>query len=143
MSDCNFRRTIALGSVVILLLVEFSMFHDIFYPFWFLWDQGNIVVFFLSVMLFIWSLLSVFLMFFCGRSLLRRVTLPIFLFFFLFNLGSSNIANSPIDFQQTIMIVENFQWWFWEVVENFGMATLPFLIILFQLLFSSSVCQRL
>lgn len=46
MSDCNFIRTIALGSVVILLLVEFSMFHDIFYPFWFLWDQGNIVVFF-------------------------------------------------------------------------------------------------
>ncbi len=125
----NLRRTIALGSVAVLLLVEFSMFHDFFYPFRFLWDQGDIAELFLSLILFIWSLLGVFLMFFSGRSLLRKVTLPIFLFFFLFNLGSLDIANSPVDFQQTVMIVENFQWWFWEVVENYGMAALPLLII--------------
>jgi glucan phosphoethanolaminetransferase (alkaline phosphatase superfamily) len=28
------------------------------------------------------------------------------------------------------MIVENFQWWFWEVVENYGLAALPLLIML-------------
>ncbi|MEJ2693243.1 MAG: sulfatase-like hydrolase/transferase [Candidatus Thiodiazotropha sp.] len=130
MSNYNVGKTIALGSVSILLLAEFSLFHDFFYPFRMLWDQGDMAELFLSVMLFIWSLLGAFLLFFSSRSLLRKVTLPVFLFFFLFNLGSLNIANSPIDFQQTIMIVENFQWWFWEVVENYGLAALPFLIIL-------------
>jgi hypothetical protein len=61
---------------------------------------------------------------------LRKITLPFFLFFFLFNIGSYDISNSPVDYQQTAMIVENFQWWFWEVVENYGLAALPLLILL-------------
>ncbi len=88
----------------------------------------------LSSLLFLWSLLGVILLFISGRSLLRKITLPIFLFFFLFNFGSNDISGSPIDFQQTAMIVENFQWWFGEVVENFGLAALPFLIILIPLI---------
>lgn len=130
MITSNLIKTIALGSFAILLLVEFSMFHDFFYPFMFLWDQGNIAKLFLSLLLFLWSLISVFLMLFSGRSLLRKVTLPVFLFFFLFNLGTLSVAKSPIDFQQTILIVENFKWWFWAVVENYGLAALPFLVIL-------------
>lgn len=126
----NLKRSLALGAVAILLLVELSLFHDFFYPFRFLWNHGKLFELSLSVMLFIWSLLGAFLIFFSGRSRLRKITLPIFLFFFLFNIGSFNIANSPIDFQQTAMIVENFQWWFWEVVENFGLASLPFLLLL-------------
>ncbi len=129
MSNLTLRKTIAAGSVAVLLSVEFSMFHDFFYPFRFLWNQGDIIELLLSLALFFWSLLGAFLLFFSGRSLLRKLTLPVFLFFFLFNLGSLNIANSPIDFQQTAMIVENFQWWFWEVVENYGLAALPLLII--------------
>ena len=130
MPKISLRLTIALGSVAILLLIEFSMFYDFFYPFRSLWNQGKIIGFFLSLILFFWSLLGVFLIFFSGRSLLRKITLPFFLFFFLFNMGSFNIANSPLDFQQASMIVANFQWWFWEVVENFGLAALPFIIIL-------------
>jgi glucan phosphoethanolaminetransferase (alkaline phosphatase superfamily) len=124
------RKTIALGSIAILLLIEFSLFYDFFYPFRSLWSQGKIIELFLSLILFLWCLLGTFLIFYSDRSLLRKITLPFFLFFFLFNIGSCNIANSPIDFQQTAMIVENFQWWFWEVVENYGLAALPLLILL-------------
>ena len=130
MSNYNLRKTIATGSVAILLVIEFSLFYDFFYPFQFLWNQGKTAEFFLSLILFFWSLLAVFLIFFSGRSLVRKITLPFFLFFFLFNIGSFNIANSPLDFQQAAMIVENFQWWFWEVVENYGLAALPLLIML-------------
>ena len=130
MSNYNLRKTIAIGSVALLLLVEFSLFHDFFYPFRHLLNQGKIVEFFLSLILFFWSLAGVFFIFFSGRSLLRKLTLPIFLFFFLFNIGSFNISGSPIDFQQADLIVTYFQWWFWEVVENYGLAVLPLLILL-------------
>ena len=126
----NWRKIIALGLVAILLVVEFSLFHDFFYPFRSLWNQGKIIKFFLSLILFLWSLLGVFLIFFSGRSLLRKITLPFFLFFFLFNIGTFNIASSPIDFQQADLILSYFHWWFWEVVENFGLASLPFIILL-------------
>ncbi|MGD8569123.1 MAG: sulfatase-like hydrolase/transferase [Gammaproteobacteria bacterium] len=135
MSNSNWRKIIALASIAILLLVEFSLFHDFFYPFRFLWNQGKIIEFFLSLVLFFWSLLGVFFIFFSGRSLFRKITLPFFLFFFLFNIGSFNISNSPIDFQTADMIVGYFQWWFWEVVENYGLAALPFLIILIPVIF--------
>ena len=130
MSNYNVRKTIAISLVAILLLAEFSLFHDFFFPFRALWNQNKMVEFFLSLILFFWSLLGAFLIFFSGRSLFRKITLPFFLFFFLFNFGSFNIANSPIDFQQTAMIVENFQWWFWEVVENYGLAALPLVLLL-------------
>ena len=130
MANSKLRKSIALGSVAILLLIEFSFFFDFFYPFRFLWNQGKLIELFLSLILFFWSLLSAFLMFFSGRSIFRKITLPFFLFFFLFNIGSFNIANSPLDFQQAVIIVENFQWWFWAVVENFGLAALPLIIIL-------------
>jgi glucan phosphoethanolaminetransferase (alkaline phosphatase superfamily) len=126
----NLKKIIAVVSVAVLLLVEFSLFHDFFYPFRYSWNQGEFIQFSLSLILFCWSLLGAFFIFFSGRSLLRKITLPFFLFFYLFNIGSYNIANSPIDFQQTAMIVENFQWWFWEVVENYGLAALPLLILL-------------
>jgi glucan phosphoethanolaminetransferase (alkaline phosphatase superfamily) len=32
------------------------------------------------------------------------------------------------------MIVENFQWWFWETIENFGLAVLPLIIILIPII---------
>ncbi len=130
----NQRKIIAAGLIVVLLLVEFGMFHDVLYPFRYLWDQGRIVELLLSSLLFLWCLLGAFLLFFSDRSLLRKVTLPLFLFFFLFNFGSYDISNSPIDFQQTAMIVENFQWWIGEVVENFGLAALPFLLLLIPLI---------
>ena len=134
MSNFKLRKTIALGLVAILLLVEFSLFHDFFYPFRFLWNQGKIFEFILWLILFIWSLLGAFLIFFSGRSLFRKITLPFFVFFFIFNIGTFNIANSPIDFQQTVIIVENFQWWFWAVVENYGLAVLPGFIILIPII---------
>jgi glucan phosphoethanolaminetransferase (alkaline phosphatase superfamily) len=130
MANSKLRKFIALGSIAILLLIEFSFFSDFFYPFRFLWNQDKLIEFFLSLILFCWSLLSVFLMFFSGRSIFRKITLPFFLFFFLFNIAMFNIANSPLDFQQAVIIVENFRWWFGAVVENFGLAALPFLIIL-------------
>ncbi len=108
MLNSNLRKTIALGSVAILLLVEFSMFYDFSYPFRFLWSQGKIIEFFLSLALFFWSLLGAYLIFFSGRSLFRKITLPFFLFFFLFNIGSYDISNSPIDFQQATLIVDIF-----------------------------------
>jgi len=129
MSNCKLRKTITIGSVSILLLIEFSLFYDFFYPFRFLWDQGKIIEFFLSLVLFFWSLLGAFLIFFSGRSLFRKITLPFFLFFFLFNIGYFKVANSPFDFQQTIIIVKNFKWFYWAVVENYGLAVLPLLII--------------
>ena len=112
MSNTGLRKTVALGSVAILLLVEFSMFYDFFYPFRILWTQGRIIDFFLSVILFFWSLMGAFLIFFSGRSLFRKITLPLFLFCFLFNIGLFKVANSPLDFQQTVLIVEYFQWWY-------------------------------
>ena len=130
MANSKLRKSIALGSVAILLLIEFSFFFDFFQPFRFLWNQGKRIEFFLSLILFCWSLLAVFLIFFSDRSVLRKITLPFFLFFFLFNIGSKNISNAPIDFQTADMIMGYFQWWFWEVVENYGLAALPFLIIL-------------
>ena len=130
MPNISLRLTIALGSVAILLLIDFSLFHDFFYPFRSLWNQGKVIELFLSIILFFWSLLGAFLVFFSGRSLFRTITLPFFLFFFLFNIASFEIAKSPIGFQTTVQIVENFQWWFWEVVESFGLAALPFIIIL-------------
>ena len=130
MSGSNLRKTIALGSFGIFLLAEFFMFHDFFYPFRFLWNQGKIIEFSLSLVLFVWSLSGAFLLFFCGRSLLRKITLPFFLFFAFFNIASFNIANSPIDFQQTVMIVQNFRWWLWALIENYGLAALPILITL-------------
>ncbi|MGB5458128.1 MAG: hypothetical protein WBO18_19440 [Gammaproteobacteria bacterium] len=74
------------------------------------------------MILFLWSLFGAFLIFFSGRSLFRKITLPIFLFLYILNIGFFNIANSPLDFQQAIVIVENFRWWFWAVVENYGLA---------------------
>jgi len=128
------KKSIALASVAILLLIEFTFFYDFFYPFRLLWNQGKIIEFFLSLVLFFWSLLGVFLIFFSGRSLLRKITLPFFLFFFLFNIGSNNISNAPIDFATADMIVGYFQWWFWEVVENFGLSALPLLILLIPII---------
>ena len=130
MSNSNLRKTIAVGSVAILLLVDLSLFYDFFYPFRFLWNQGKLTEFFLSLILFFWSLIGAFLIFFSGRSLIRKVTLPFFIFFFLYNFGSSKIANSPMDFQQAVAIVENYRWFFWSVVENYGVAALPLIIIL-------------
>jgi glucan phosphoethanolaminetransferase (alkaline phosphatase superfamily) len=130
MSNSNLRKIIALGSVAIIFLVEFGMFHDFFYPFRFLWNQGKIFELFLSLILFFWSLVGVFFLIFSDRGLFRKITLPLFLFFFIFNIGTFNIANAPIDFQQTVIIVENFQWWFWAVLENYGLAVLPGIIIL-------------
>ena len=134
MSNSNLKKSIAFGSITILLLIEFSMFYDFFYPFRSLWNQGKIIELFLSSLLFLWSLLGVFLLFFSGRSLLRKITLPFFLFFSLFNMGSFTISNSPIDFQQAVLIVDYFQWWFWEVVENYGLAALPFVLILIPII---------
>lgn len=128
--NTNFRKIVALVIVAITLLLDFNLFYDFFYPFSYLREQGERVELFLSLIVFLWTLLGVFFIFLGGRSRLRKITLPFFLFFFLFNLGTYNIANSPIDFQQATMIVVNFQWWFWEVVENFGLASLPFVIIL-------------
>lgn len=130
MENNNLKKAIALGLVSILLFVEFSMFPDLFYPFRSLWNQGKFIELFLSVILFFWSLLGVFLIFFSGRSLFRKITLPVFLFFYLFNIGSFQVSSSPIDFQQALLIVSYFQWWIGSVVENVGIAVLPLFIIL-------------
>jgi glucan phosphoethanolaminetransferase (alkaline phosphatase superfamily) len=130
MLNLKLKKTVAIGLVAVLLLVEFSMFYEFFYPFQFLWNHGKLIEFFLSLLLFLWCLLGVFLVFFSGRSLFRKITLPFFLFFSLFNIGTFNIANSPIDFQQADLIVTYYKWWFETVVENYGLAALPFIIIL-------------
>ena len=134
MSNYNLIKTIALGSVAILLLIEFSFFYDFFYPFRFLWSQGKTIELFLSLILLFWSLLGAFLIFFSGRSLLRKITLPFFLFFFLFNIGSFIVSKAPIDFQTADLIVGYFQWWAGAVVENIGLAVLPLFIILIPLI---------
>ncbi|MGD8914326.1 MAG: sulfatase-like hydrolase/transferase [Candidatus Thiodiazotropha sp.] len=110
------------------------MFYDFLYPYRSLWNQGKIIELILYLILFCWTLFGTFLIFFGGRSFLRKITLPLFLFFFLFNIGHFNASNSPIDFQQSVLIVSYFQWWFWEVVENFGLAALPFVIILIPII---------
>lgn len=130
MTKILLKMAVALGAIVILLLVEFSQFHDFFYPFRILWDQGDILELSLSVIIFFWSLVGTFLLFFSGRSLFRTITLPFFIFFFIFNIGTLNIANSPLDFQQAVIIVENFRWWFWAVIENYGLAILPGILVL-------------
>ena len=130
MSKNQLKKTAALGLFTMLLLAEFSMFQDFFYPFRFMWDQGRIIDLALSLVLFFWSLSGAFLIFFSDRSLFRKITLPFFLFFFLFNVGSFQVSHSPIDIQQALLIVENFQWWLGAVVENIGLAVLPLLIIL-------------
>lgn len=126
----NSRGAVASVSVFALLLIEFSFFDDFFFPFRFLWQEREYAALALSLALFLWSLFGAFLIFFSGRSLARTVTLPLFLFFFLFNVGSYTTSNAPIDFHQSITIVNNFQWWFWEVVENYGIEVLPLLMIL-------------
>ena len=130
MANYSWKKTIAAVVVVVFLFIDLAMFHDFFYPFRSLWQQGEFFALALSSVLLVWSLLGALLIFFSDRSLLRKFTLPIFLFFFLFNFGSYQISNAPIDFQQTAMIVENFQWWIWEVVENYGLAALPFVLLL-------------
>ena len=134
MLNINLRKSIAVVSVAILLRVEFSLFYDFFYPFRFLWNQGRIVELVLSMVVLLWSLTGVFLIFFSGRSLFRKITLPFFLFFFLSNIGSFYVSSSPIDFQQATLIVGYFQWWVGAVIENIGLAVLPLLIILIPLI---------
>lgn len=129
MSRSRVRWAAALGSIAILLFAEFSLFQDFFYPFRHLWNQGRIFELFLTLFLFLWSLLGAFLILFSGRSLVRALTLPLFLFFFLFNVGYFTAANAPFDFQQSVTIVRNYQWFFREAVENFGLALLPVLLI--------------
>ncbi|AOY88035.1 hypothetical protein BKP64_07545 [Marinobacter salinus] len=128
------RKILSLGTVSILLLVEFSMFYDFFSPFRFLWSEGKVIELILSVLVFLWSLAGVFLIFFSGRSLIRKITLPFFMFFFLSNIGSFLVSNAPIDFQQADLIVSYFQWWAGAVVENIGLAVLPLFIILVPLI---------
>ncbi len=106
------------------------MFYDFLYPLTILREQGKIVELVLSLLLFLWSLFCVFLIFFSGRSLLRTISLPFFLFFFLFNVGTFQVSGSPIDFQQADLIVSHFRWWLGAVVENIGLAVLPLLVIL-------------
>jgi glucan phosphoethanolaminetransferase (alkaline phosphatase superfamily) len=134
MSHSRLRWVVALGSVAILLLVEFCLFQDFFYPFRHLWNHGRIFELFVSLFLFLWSLLGAFLILFSGRSLVRTLTLPFFLFFFLFNVGYFLAANAPFDFQQSVTIVRNFKWFFREAFENFGLALLPVLAIFFPLI---------
>jgi glucan phosphoethanolaminetransferase (alkaline phosphatase superfamily) len=130
MANSNWKMAIAAVLIAFLLIIDLAMFHDFFYPFRTLWRQGEYLSLTLSSGLLVWSFLGALLIFFSGRSWLRKLTLPIFLFFFLFNFGSYQISNAPIDFQQTAMIVENFQWWIWEVIENYGLAALPFVLLL-------------
>ncbi|MBW7471682.1 sulfatase-like hydrolase/transferase [Marinobacter sp. F4218] len=134
MSKLSLRKTISLAAVSLLLLVEFGMFYDFFYPFQFLWSQGQITELLLSVMVFLWSLAGVFLVFFSDRSLFRKITLPFFIFFFLSNIGSFLVSNAPIDFQQADLIASYFQWWAGAVVENIGLAVLPLFIVLVPLI---------
>jgi len=130
MSNFNLRMTIAIVLVAALLFTEFSMFYNFFDPFRVLWDQDKIIELLLSLILFFWSLLGSFLIFFSGRSLIRKITIPFFLFFFLFNIGSFQVSGSPIDFQQADLIVSYFQWWLGALVENIGLAVLPLVIFL-------------
>lgn len=134
MSNQSLSKSISLGAVSILLLVEFGMFYDFFYPFRFLWCHGEVTELLLSVVVFVWGLAGVFLLLFSGRSLFRTITLPFFIFFFLSNIGSFLVSKAPIDFQQADLIVSYFQWWAGAVVENIGLAVLPLFIVLVPLI---------
>jgi|GEM_PF-1295963 len=134
MSKHSLSKAVSLGAVSILLLVEFGMFYDFFYPFQFLWRHSEVTELLLSVMVFVWSLAGVFLILFSGRSLFRAITLPFFIFFFLSNIGSFLVSNAPIDFQQADLIVSYFQWWAGAVVENIGLAVLPLFLVLVPLI---------
>lgn len=130
MLNTKLRAAIAVGTTIVLLLVEFSLFNDFCYPFRSLWHQGKVAQLGLSILFFIWSLAGAFLILFSGQSRLRKLTLPIFIFFYLFNIGSFLVSNAPLDFQQSVLVVDYFQWWFFEVIENFGLAVLPLFIVL-------------
>lgn len=130
----NLRRAVGLAAVSVLLLAEFGLFYDFFSPVRLLWRQGQVVELLLAVLVLLWSLAGVFLLFFSGRSLVRKLTLPFFIFFFLTNIGSVLVSNAPIDFQQADLIVSYFQWWAGAVVENIGLAVLPLFIILVPLI---------
>ena len=134
MSRSPLRWAAAVGLTAILLVAEFSLFQDFFEPFLLLWHQGRIFACVLSLLLFLWSLLGAFLLLFSGRSLVRTLSLPVFVFFLLFNVGYYTAANAPFDFQQSVTIVRNFQWFFREAVENFGLALLPVLLVLVPLI---------
>jgi len=127
MALTRLRQIVALGSVAALLLADFSLFQDFFFPLRYLWSQGEMFKLFLSIILFLWGVLASFILFFSSRSLLRTITLPFFLFFFLFNIGYFTAASAPVDFQQTDIIVRNFRWFAGEAVENFGLSVLPVL----------------
>lgn len=124
-SHPRLRWAVALGIANSLLLYEFSLFHDFLFPFRYLWNQGRTQALLLSTALFLWSLIGAFLILFSGRSLVRTLTLPAFLLFFLFNVGYYRTANAPFDFQQAELIVRNFSWFVRQAVENFGLAMLP------------------
>ena len=61
MSYTSLRKTVAVVSVAVLLLAELGLFYDFFYSFRFLWNEGKIIEFFLSLILFFWSLSGAFL----------------------------------------------------------------------------------
>jgi len=125
----NLIKGLLPAAVALLLSAELGMFGDFFYPFRFLWDQERVgELLFASFVLF-WSLLGAFLIFFSARSPVRKITLPFFLFCALFNLGTFDIANAPLDFQQAVIITENFQWWIGAAAENFGLALLPGILV--------------
>jgi hypothetical protein len=127
MSLTRLRQIVALGGVTALLLADLSLFHDFFFPIRYLWSQGELLKLFVSVTLLLWGVLASFLIFFSGRSPLRTITLPFFLFFFLFNIGYFTAASALFDFQQTDIIVRNFRWFVREAVENYGLSVLPVL----------------
>jgi glucan phosphoethanolaminetransferase (alkaline phosphatase superfamily) len=135
MSSVNFGRIAAVGIAAIVLLADFSLFHDFFYPIHFLLKQGKRLELLLSLFVFIWSLFGVFFILFSEPSLIRKITLPIFLFFLLFNAGVFLVSNAPIDYQLAVLIVNYFKWWVGAVVENIGLAVLPLVIILIPLVF--------
>lgn len=129
MSHPRLRWGVALGSVGVLLCAEFSLFHDYFHPFRHLWHQGRVSELVVGLSVFLWSLLGTFLLLFSGRSLVRTLTLPLFISFFLFNVGYFTAANAPFDFQQAVTMVQNARWFFREAVESFGLALLPVALI--------------
>jgi glucan phosphoethanolaminetransferase (alkaline phosphatase superfamily) len=122
------RQIVALGGVAALLLADLSLFDDFFFPIRHLWSQGELLKLFVSITLFLWGVLASFLLFFSGRSLLRTITLPLFLFFYLFNIGYFTAASAPLDFQQADIIVRNFRWFVREALENYGLSVLPILL---------------
>ena len=83
MSFTRLRQFVAVGLVALVLLVDFHLFYDFSFPFRYLWSEGALAELLLSVTLLLWSVLGSFLIFFSRRSLLRSLTLPFFLLFFL------------------------------------------------------------